>query len=334
MASPRYGLSIPNRGVLYGVTTVDQILDLAAQADASGAFDSIWVGDSLFAKPRLESIVLLSALAARTRRVRLGPCCLSTFPLRNPIFLAAQWASLDRVAGGRTILGACVGGSPPRSQAEHEFAPFGVKLSERGPRLEEGITILRRLWSEDKVSHEGQFYRFRDLTLEPKPVQRPYPPIWIATNPTPETAAPRIIDRALRRVGLIADGWMTDATPVARFRERWDSIRGIAAQAGRDSSRMESALHLMVNINDSREAAFREAKKFLDQYYMTDMAPDYVDLWVAYGPPEAVLEKIHAYVEAGCSVPILRFASWDQTGQLQRALAEVMPEAARFSVPA
>src|SRR5258706_8583390 len=140
--APRYGLSLPNRGVLFGATSVDELLELSEQADASGAFDSIWVGDSLFAKPRLESLVLLAAIASRTRRVRLGTCCLSTFPLRDPIFLAAQWAALDHVSGGRMILGACIGGSLPRERAEAEFAAFKVKLGERAPRLEGGITIL------------------------------------------------------------------------------------------------------------------------------------------------------------------------------------------------
>ena len=103
--TPRYGLSLPNRGVLFGATSSDELLAVSEQADASGVFDSVWVGDSLFAKPRLESLVLLSAIAARTRRVRLGTCCLSTFPLRDPIFLAAQWAALDQVSHGRARRG-------------------------------------------------------------------------------------------------------------------------------------------------------------------------------------------------------------------------------------
>jgi len=253
---PRFGLSLPNRGVLFGATSVDELLALSETAEASGVFDSIWVGDSLFAKPRLESLVLLSAIAARTRRVRLGTCCLSTFPLRDPIFLAAQWAALDHVSNGRMILGACVGGSLPREKAEAEFAPFKVSLVDRGPRLEEGIAILRRLWTEDHVSHQGRFYQFNDLTLEPKPVQKPLPPIWIATNPKPELTAPRVADRALRRVGLLADGWMTDNTPVARFKERWQLIRQVAREANRPTERMEAALHLMVNINDDQRTAF------------------------------------------------------------------------------
>ncbi len=322
---PRFGLSLPNRGVLFGATSVDELLELSEQADASGVFDSIWVGDSLFAKPRLESLVLLSAIAARTRRVRLGTCCLSTFPLRDPIFLAAQWAALDHVSHGRMILGACIGGSVPRSSAEAEFAPFKVKLIDRASRLEEGITILRRLWTEDHVTHDGRFWQFRDLCLEPKPVQKPCPPIWIATNPKPELTKAHVMDRAIRRVGLIADGWMTDNTPVARFRERWGMIRQVAREAGRSADAMESALHLMVNVNDDRNAAFEEALKFLQTYYGPRMTREYVEGWLAYGSPAAVVGKIRAYVDAGCTTPILRFASWDQKGQLARALTDVLP---------
>src|SRR5262245_53376844 len=330
--APRYGLSLPNRGVLFGATSVDELLAISEQADASSAFDSIWVGDSLFAKPRLESLVLLSAIAARTRRVRLGTCCLSTFPLRDPLFLAAQWAALDHVSSGRMILGACVGGSLPREKAEAEFAPFKVRLADRGPRLEEGIGILRRLWTEDRVSHEGRFYHFRELTLEPKPVQKPCPPIWIATNPRPELTKRHVMDRALERVARLADGWMTDNTPVARFKERWGFIREVARKAGRPTESMESALHLMVNINDDRTAGFDEAVKFLQTYYSPAMTRDYIEGWLACGPPAAVLDKIRAYVDAGCTTPILRFASWDQKGQLARTLAEVLPAALALTV--
>jgi alkanesulfonate monooxygenase SsuD/methylene tetrahydromethanopterin reductase-like flavin-dependent oxidoreductase (luciferase family) len=140
----RYGLSLPSRGVLFGATTIEETIELAEAADRSRLFDSVWVGDSLFAKPRPESITLLAAIAARTSRVRLGTCCLSTFPLRDPIFLAAQWTGIDLVSRGRTVLGACIGGTPPREKAEAELAPFKVRLEERAARMEEGITILRR----------------------------------------------------------------------------------------------------------------------------------------------------------------------------------------------
>ena len=172
--------------MLFGATSVDELLELSEPAEASGAFDSIWVGDSLFAKPRLESLVLLSAIAARTRRVRLGTCCLSTFPLRDPIFLAAQWAALDQVSHGRMVLGACIGGSLPREKAEAEFAPFKVKLGERGPRLEEGIDDPPASLDRGPREPPGPLLPVPRPHAEPKPVQKPCPPIWIATNPKPE----------------------------------------------------------------------------------------------------------------------------------------------------
>jgi alkanesulfonate monooxygenase SsuD/methylene tetrahydromethanopterin reductase-like flavin-dependent oxidoreductase (luciferase family) len=127
---------------------------------------------------------------------------------------------------------------------------------------------------------------------------------------------------------------MTDNTPVARFRERWSQIRQVAREAGRPTDAMESALHLMVNINDDRGAGFEEAGKFLHTYYSPAMTREYIEGWLACGPPSAVIEKIRAYVEAGCTTPILRFASWDQKGQLERALAEVMPAAMTLRPPA
>src|SRR6185312_8593545 len=107
--SMKIGLTLPNRGVLFGVTTPEQMLRMSEIADQSGAFQSIWVGDSLLGKPRMESITLLSGIAARTKNVRLGPACMASFPLRDPVLLAYQWASLDLLAEGRTVLVACTG---------------------------------------------------------------------------------------------------------------------------------------------------------------------------------------------------------------------------------
>ena len=95
----KIGLTLPNRGVLFGVTTSDEMLELAEIADQSGAFQSVWVGDSLLGKPRMESITLLAGIAARTKHVRIGPACMASFPLRDPVLLAYQWASLDLLAG-------------------------------------------------------------------------------------------------------------------------------------------------------------------------------------------------------------------------------------------
>src|SRR5688500_16982272 len=108
-----FGISLPNRAVLFGLP-VGELIETAVEAEASGLFDSVWVGDNFLSKPRLEAIALLSALAARTERVKLGTICLATFPMRHPLELAIQWASLDVISGGRTVLVVCNGGGASR----------------------------------------------------------------------------------------------------------------------------------------------------------------------------------------------------------------------------
>src|SRR5579875_2936331 len=117
----RFGLTLPNRGVIIGATTVEEMYTLAQQADEAG-WDSVWVGDSILAKPRLDAVVLLGALAARTKRVKLGVACMASTPLRDPLLLAYQWCCLDLLSGGRTIFAACQGAKEGGGKFEEEFA--------------------------------------------------------------------------------------------------------------------------------------------------------------------------------------------------------------------
>src|SRR5919107_5319703 len=123
----KFGLTLPNRGVIIGATTLQEMLDLAKRADDEPAWDSVWVGDSILAKPRLDAIALLGALAAKTERVKLGPACFASTPLRNALLLAYQWASLDYMSGGRTIFVACQGQAAPGrgGKIPKEVAPLG-----------------------------------------------------------------------------------------------------------------------------------------------------------------------------------------------------------------
>jgi alkanesulfonate monooxygenase SsuD/methylene tetrahydromethanopterin reductase-like flavin-dependent oxidoreductase (luciferase family) len=322
----KFGLSLSNRAVLFGWATLDDLLDAAQMAERSGYFHGIWVGDNLLSKPRAEAIVTLSAIAARTQRVKLGTICLASFPLRDPILLAIQWASLDLLSKGRTILAVCNGGSAMDGPAfAHELEVMGVKSQERVGRVVEGMTVLRRLWSEARVTHQGRYYRFSDVELLPKPMQQPVP-IFMAINPHEARVDAATIDRILHRVAAHADGWQTDATPVDTFRQRFDTIREYAARQGRDPAGLESCLHLMVNINDDRDIAFREAETFLRSYYGAGaVSRERAELWLAYGPPPAVIDKIRAYIDAGCTTPVLRFVSPNLKEQLHRCIHEVMP---------
>ena len=321
----RFGLTLANRGVLLGLTTPGELLDLARRAEDSGWFDSVWVGDSLFAKPRLDAVTLLAALAGVTRRVRLGPACLASFPLRHPLVFAYEWASLDQIAGGRTTLIVCAGGGTAGDWAA-EARAVGVPVEERQRRLEEHVTICRRLWSERRVSHHGQFFRFDDITLEPKPVQAPCP-IWLANNPWTVTAAPdpARIERALRRVARFADGWQTHSLAPAVFADYWGRIRAYARELGRDPDALGNCYYHNIHVSEDREAALAETKRFLDLYYGTSYSRERIDRWTAYGSPEACIENLRRFRGTGMQRITLRLTAWDQRGQLERVIREVLP---------
>jgi alkanesulfonate monooxygenase SsuD/methylene tetrahydromethanopterin reductase-like flavin-dependent oxidoreductase (luciferase family) len=331
MIPPSFGLILANRAVVFGTITVRDLLELTIEAERSGVFDAVWVGDSLLAKPRLESVTLLSALAGVTSRVRLGVGCMATFVHRHPVMLAHQWASLDVISGGRSWLAVCLGGPDEQSSAQaREHAAMGVKSSERVERLEEGIEILRALFTGEPVSHTGRFYQFDGVRLEPPPVQQPLP-IWIASNPTGLTwrggasASEALVERGFLRVARLADGWMTNKLSPGEWGAQWARIGAMAREEGRDPVRLGSALYHNININEDRAAALEESRAFLDRYYTSKFSPAFVEsLTVAGGPARCAVE-LRAYFAAGLGHMALRLTSWDQRGQFTRFLEEVVP---------
>ena len=321
----RFALLLPNQSVSFGATTPSEMLDMAEVAEKSGGFDAVFVGDNLLARPRLESIALLSAVAARTRRVRLGVACMASFPVRHPILLAAQWAALDNLTQGRTVLAACIGGSEMGANFQREYKAFGIDPRDRVARLEEGIKVLRALWSAESASFAGKFFNFEDIAIHPRPVQKPCPPIWIANNPH-VSRDPAIIQRAFERVGTLADGWMSVGVTTEQFKSSWETILSIAKAAGRHTERMESCLYYSINIGKDEDSSYAESQKFFNEYYRTsNISMDTIKLWVAGGPPERCAEKIRAYIDAGAQTVSLRFSSYDQPGQIGRFIEEVLP---------
>lgn len=331
MAGSSLGLILPNRAVVLGTASARDLVDLAVAAERADVFDTLWVGDSLLAKPRLESVTLLSTLAGATSRPRLGVGCMATFVHRHPVLLAHQWASLDVLSGGRAWLVVCLGGPDEQSPAQaREHAAMSVRASERVGRLEEGVVVLRRLFHETRVSHAGRFYRFEGVTIEPRPVQQPCP-IWIASNPTALTwkdggsASDAAVERGFRRVARYADGWMTNKLVPAEFARQWGLIRAMAREEGRDPGTLGTAIYHNIHINDDRQAALEESKAFLDAYYTSRFSPGFVEGWTVAGSPAACVEQLAAYFRAGVEHLALRLSSWDQRGQLARFLAEVAP---------
>jgi alkanesulfonate monooxygenase SsuD/methylene tetrahydromethanopterin reductase-like flavin-dependent oxidoreductase (luciferase family) len=320
-----FGLTLPNRGVVTGATTVPEMLTLAEKADASGVWDSVWVGDSIFAKPRLDSLTLMAAIAARTRRVRIGPACMASTPLRDARLLAYQWCSLDHLSGGRTVFVACQGG--PRQDGGkfyEEFANFGVEPRSRMKRMEEAIEILRLVSSREHASYEGEYYRFKDLTVEPRPVQQPIP-IWVTANPYAHQR--QHVESSLRRVARLGDGWMTTENTAESFAEHLGLIREYAAEEGRPlADDFEACLYYNINVGDDRGRAFAEAKRFLESYYMTDFSDEFLERWVALGSVEDCVAHLQGFIEAGATTITLRLVGYDQERQYDLVTNRVLPE--------
>src|SRR5437762_178972 len=210
-----------------------------------------------------------------------------------------------------------------------EHAVMGIASAERVERLEEGIVILRALFAEGKASHAGRFYRFDNVALQPKPVQRPLP-IWIASNPTGLTwkqgasASAAVVERGFRRVAKYADGWMTNKLSPSEVAEQFGRIRAMAKEEGRDPAALGSALYHNLNVNKDRQAGLEESKKFLDAYYSTNFTAKFVEQWTISGDPKSCAAELRAYANAGLGHMALRLASWDQRGQLRRLLDEVV----------
>ena len=331
MRKQSFGLILANRAVVLGAVTARDLLDIAVEAERSAVFDAVWVGDSLLAKPRLESVTLLSALAGVTERVRLAVGCMATFVHRHPVLFAQQWASLDVLSGGRAWLAVCLGGPDSANAAQAaEHAVMGIASAERVARLEEGIDVLRALFGRPAASHAGRFYRFDGVTLEPRPVQSPVP-IWIASNPTGLTwkggasASAAAVERGLRRVARYADGWMTNKLSPSEFASQLARIQAMAREEGRDPARLGSALYHNINVNEDRTAALAEAKAFLDTYYTSKFSPQFVEQWTVAGGPKECADQLRAYAAAGLGHMALRLASWNQRSQLARFLGEVVP---------
>src|SRR3989440_2102344 len=325
------GLILANRAVVLGAIKARDLVDAPVQAERWAASDAVWVGDSWLAKPRLESVTLLSALASVTERVRLAVGCVPPFVRRHRVMLAHQWGSLDVLSNGRAWLAVCLGGPDSANAAQAaEHAVMSIASGARVERLEEGIGVLRKLFSEKGASHAGRFYQFQNVTLEPRPVQNPCP-IWIASNPTGLTwkggasASSAAVERGFRRVARYADGWMTNKLSPAEFAEQFGRIRAMAREEGRDPARLGSALYHNINITEDRAAGLAEAKAFLDAYYSAKFSPQFVEQWTIAGPPKDCVTQLRAYFAAGLGHMALRLASWKQQAQLDRFLTEVAP---------
>ena len=309
------GVLLPTRGVLVyakgGRPRVELNWQMAETAERIG-YDSVWVGDSITSKPRLEPMAVMAALAARTHRVKIGTAVMLN-ALRHPVHLAHSIATIDNISDGRIILGLGAGRSNNQMFVD-EHAAVGVPIEERAARMEESIDVLRKLWTEDDVSNPDGFYPLSGMTLEPRPVQQPVP-IWLSSN---------WVQRGLKRVAAQGDGWITNVPSTEMFTKCWDRIEEKGQELSRDVSRIPRALYISVNLNDEDEA-LAEGDGFMRSYYGIPYEVVSKQLLCVFGPAQKAIDAIKRYKEAGADYFIVRFASPNQMQQLEKFTELVVP---------
>jgi alkanesulfonate monooxygenase SsuD/methylene tetrahydromethanopterin reductase-like flavin-dependent oxidoreductase (luciferase family) len=288
----KLGYLIPTRErVMNGHYETDSLLDLARRAEELG-LDSLWLGDSLVAKPRHEPFTLMAAIAASTQRVQIGTAVLLP-ALRNPVILAHQVATLDRIARGRIILGVGIGGDVPPIRAE--FTAAGVPFEKRVGTLLEGLRLCRALWRGAAVDWDGR-WTLRAQTIGITPHRDGGPPIWVGSR----------VRAGIERAGRFFDGWFPTGPTPQMYRDQIGQVREVAAAAGRDPSAIDAATYLTVHLHADAAEADARVNDFLEGYYGQPASVIRRTQACFGGPESAVQDWLAQFVQAGVQHLVVR----------------------------
>jgi probable F420-dependent oxidoreductase len=302
-----FGVSLGSFGA--GLVPGPVLLDWAGEIERLG-FDTLWFRDHvLWHSPVLDPFTALGACAARTTRIRLGTGVL-LLPLRNPVLVAKAIASLDFLSSGRAMLGIGVGGEFAR-----EYEACGVPLGERGRRADEAVAAIRVLWSESPATYKGEFYRFENVLMEPRPLQTP-PPIWVGGRS----------DRALARAGRLGDGWLAYFVTPDGFRRRLE--RALEPRQRRGGSAATFGAGLVLYFRLAPDPA--EAEGAAIEYLGTEYQQPFEGLarrYCALGPASECIATLERFAEAGVRDVVLVPACPPSMfmDQLRQLAAEIMP---------
>lgn len=274
-----------------GMPSAETIARVAERAEEWG-IDSFWLSDHLLApSPELDVVAMLSLLASRTSRMKLGPSVL-LLNLRHPLMTAKAFASLDYLSNGRMVMAVGTGANLA------DYAACGIPTESRGRRLDEGIEVLRTVWTTRKASYHGRFFNFDDVTIEPLPSPRTNNhsgtiDIWVGGRS----------DAVLKRTARLADGYFASFQTPAEFADNMAKIRAYAAEYGRSNARIEAGLILLCRIAPSREQALEEMRPMLTA--LGAGAPQFLERTV-YGSPDDVISRLGEYTAVGLD----KFVLW------------------------
>jgi probable F420-dependent oxidoreductase len=278
-----------------------------ARAEALG-FDSAWTQESILGpSPRLGPIETMTFAAACTERMRLG-CCVFVSPLHSPVHLAKSIASLDQISRGRIDVGIGTGGKG-RPYAAFGFGPEGLVS-----RFTEGLRLMKACWTDTEINFDGRFWQVEGAAMEPKPFQKPHPPVWFGAN-HPD---------ALRRAVRLGDGFFgAGSSTTAQFADAVGIVRAALAETGRDPATFPIAKRVYLEVDDDAERARATVSGALDAMYPSRPPGEMAGVTVS-GPPDACVRGLQAVADAGAELILLN-PLVDQAGQMERLAAEVMP---------
>ncbi|PYM67283.1 MAG: LLM class F420-dependent oxidoreductase [Candidatus Rokuibacteriota bacterium] len=284
---------------------VDELQAFLHTADALGVH-SLWVQEQVVGPHGgLEPLTLLAYAAAATRRPRLGVAVILT-PLRSPVQLAKALASLDQLCAGRLIVGVGLG-----DDTTH-YPAFGITPAARVRRFTEGLEVMTRLWTSERVTFAGRFWTLHEVAVAPRPAQRPHPPLWFgARHPD-----------ALRRAARLGQGFVgAGSSSTGEFREQVSRLRGFLAEERRDPEGFAIAKRLYLLVDPNRERGRRRLSAWFAAHYGDGSLADRVAL---VGTPEECVDGVREVQMAGARLVILNFL-FDEQEHLERAAQEIIP---------
>ena len=285
----------------------DFLRQLVELGDRYG-YDSIWLSDRIVSdRFSLEPLIALAMVAAWSERLKFGTSVLA-LPLRNPVVLAKQIATLDFLSKGRCFPAVGLGQEQPE-----EYEACGVPKGDRSRRTDEAIALMRRLWQEDSVTHEGQFFTCHQVSITPKPIFQPSPPVWIGGR-SPAAA---------RRVGRVGDGWLVSGATPAEIRRGREIVFATAEKYEREIEDDHIGMLLGYYIDPDADRAVAKSRR-----YVTRHRPD-ADFteYSALGDVDTICQVIQGYIDAGAYKFVARplCAGAESVEQLHRLGEEILP---------
>jgi probable F420-dependent oxidoreductase len=311
--APEFGIPVP-QVFLDGKADMDLVRKALQRAEELG-YHSAWVQDQVAGDaPLLESMSLLCYSAAVTTRLKLGVSVI-VLPIRNAAQLAKDVGTLDHLSNGRVILGIGLG---PVFAGDNYFQIFGTKADEALRRFNESLHVMKSLWTESKTDFKGEFCTLEGAAMEPKPVQKPHPPVWFGGQ------HPSALHRAVKK----GDGYMgAGPTTTKNFAKQVEHIRRFLDEEGRDPATFPLSKRVYLAVDDDADRAKAGLDRFFEGRYpwMIKSNPDFVADICAWGPPARVAESLQAVLDSGAGMIVLN-PLWDFVEQMEVLAAEVIPQ--------